>query len=1018
MAAQAPTKTSTAKSTADAGQPISAGLYNVYKQTVAPPLTQSIVEELPKILSSIGLKSLNENERQAVIREIAPEVVRQIMEDLPKIQSAAQRIQVIANSLAESIEAHQTLETKLKLSLGEIYQKVEDSAQRIAGAHQQDLEKITVLGKISLLSRPDQASLDLIAEQVERSCEIEAPLTPPQDVAVVKGAVVAYTGTYKQKLQEKLKSTSTNNIPTLAKFHEMQTAIHEESIAPLEKTLVAKLGQKTVDRLKPAQVTAEITQILGFKPLSEEQAEKLGLGRAQPTLFSFTKKAGIGGFLFGLIFATDEKTQEKIYYALLGHDRQILDRFFKPLSAKVQAFKKQGPLTLRERKDFKRAQRELAPFQEAVKIASSPQAGQYLSQLQNHPELTPIVASHIAYNVTNALLNKLPGVFTPTSITTGPRFLAGRAIGGLAANVGRFNLGFAKPVLSLVKIAPRVFGPVGMAVSAALGAVPLIKRIAKIGATMLGGLGLYFLGLAKAALIGFAIGAGIGGIAGAISGAIVGAQIGAAIGTAIAPGIGTVIGGAIGGAIGGTIGFIGGATIGGIIGGIIGYGLASGSVTITATGVGAAIGLGIGGIPGMVLGAAAGYLVGKYAIPALKSAYETVASGASTGASAGAGVVSTITGYISGAISSAIGALSGALNAAVGAVSSAASFLVSPFGIGHAAAATTTAGALAPPALTAVATPVIAGVTVITITATSLFSLEVDTSQLVPGENEFFTIAKVASTQHLKNSPPNQDLTFTITFTAKDKNLSNITITDELKVQNSTSSFTVTQDNTGRPISPIPCPSSILANNSCTYSFTITVDSSFNNSVISNTATAKATPEGSSEIANSVSVSVSVGSPPAQCPRGWPAIGDVTQGPEGLTSHGPGGYEAIDIGQGLFGGVGRPVYATVEGTVTSSFINNSDTLDQRIGIQPTACAGLYVVYYWHLSARNVNVGDIIKYGQVIGATGQAGTGPHIHYQFNNSGDRSFPMASPHIPTSVPRPCDSPQECNVKITSAP
>ncbi len=185
----------------------------------------------------------------------------------------------------------------------------------------------------------------------------------------------------------------------------------------------------------------------------------------------------------------------------------------------------------------------------------------------------------------------------------------------------------------------------------------------------------------------------------------------------------------------------------------------------------------------------------------------------------------------------------------------------------------------------------------------------------------------------------------------------------------------------------------------------------FKDSVISNTVHVKATPQGQPEKADSTTAVVTVGTPPAQCPRGFPATGAVTQGPEGATSHAPLGLEAIDIGTS----VGTPVYGTVEGTVIGTF---GSGLDQIIDVQPTACAGLDVVRYQHLSAVNVSNGQTISFGQRIGSTGDAGTGPHTHYQFNRTDNRSFPIEPPNTGQSVPRTCDGIPECGVTINSAP
>ena len=177
-----------------------------------------------------------------------------------------------------------------------------------------------------------------------------------------------------------------------------------------------------------------------------------------------------------------------------------------------------------------------------------------------------------------------------------------------------------------------------------------------------------------------------------------------------------------------------------------------------------------------------------------------------------------------------------------------------------------------------------------------------------------------------------------------------------------------------------------------------------------------AIPEGQTGLTDAVSTTVIVGTPPAECPRGWPVIGDVSQGPEGATSHADevfGGYEAIDIAQP----VGYDVYATVEGVIDDVWAKDGNTLDQRIRVKPTACARLTTVNYWHLSEVSVSKGQTIIWGQQIGKSGSAPE-PHTHYQFNEIKDRSFKIELPYIPQAIERTCNGIPDCDLSITSAP
>ena len=81
------------------------------------------------------------------------------------------------------------------------------------------------------------------------------------------------------------------------------------------------------------------------------------------------------------------------------------------------------------------------------------------------------------------------------------------------------------------------------------------------------------------------------------------------------------------------------------------------------------------------------------------------------------------------------------------------------------------------------------------------------------------------------------------------------------------------------------------------------------------------------------------------------------------------------------------------------------------------CPGLGVVHFWHLSSRSVKLDDNVAYGQLIGRSGH--WAPHLHYQFNNTGERNFKLLPPYVPQSpTNRACNGFSACNITITSAP
>ncbi|MEK9147118.1 MAG: M23 family metallopeptidase, partial [Patescibacteria group bacterium] len=351
----------------------------------------------------------------------------------------------------------------------------------------------------------------------------------------------------------------------------------------------------------------------------------------------------------------------------------------------------------------------------------------------------------------------------------------------------------------------------------------------------------------------------------------------------------------------------------------------------------------------------------------------------------------------------ALGFLSGAANFVVGGLSS----LVVP------------ASAAAIPVAGGISAVAVGGTIVGIVTATTFFNPESEViSPGPPNENQFLILDKTANPTQMATAGGN--ITFTITLTAKVE-LEGVKVIDRLNVQTKDKSFSVDRDINGKPISLIPCPPSLAAGQVCTYVFEITTDAGFQDSIVTNTAEVTAIPKNQPLTSAHDTATVIIGNPPAACPRGWPAVGEVTQGPEGSFSHSSpqyGEYEALDTAQSM----GNRVYATVEGSVVEIIsINN---FDQRIGIQPANCPGLNVVNYWHLSAVLVSPGDIVSFGQEIGRTGgfviNGVPQPHIHYQFNRPADRSFRIEEPYIPQNVlRRDCNEPAiECGVTITSAP
>jgi murein DD-endopeptidase MepM/ murein hydrolase activator NlpD len=657
-------------------------------------------------------------------------------------------------------------------------------------------------------------------------------------------------------------------------------------------------------------------------------------------------------------------------------------------------------------------------------------------------------------------IDKLALRFAPQAFLANPTLLAGKARGSLGIGLGGLPVGNLSSILKNAFSKQALAGGMGMNPS-----IGFAKKLAKVLGALFGGIGAYFLALGQAAFTGFLIGAGIGATGGAIFGAALPVAMLGPAGVLLWP---VTI----------PLGAFAGGIVGGIAGGLIALGLASGSATMVSTGVGAGLGGVIGGYVGFLLGSAisgafitfaaaacaatlvgcvlvpiaavsapvitltftalgalagaaiggfAGYLIGNYLINPISNFFGAVGDGFGGFFGGATGGISTGGGFLGSILGNGIGLVNAGWNGLVagagglwGGVTSGVGWLTNGISTVASAAIPSTAvtGAFVGGSVAGIG---IIGVTTILVTSAAFFSAESAAQNHIAGENQYFTVNKTADKTSLPNSASPQDLTFTITITAKALKLTSVQVTDEMNYQNKDTSTPVPNDKSGQPITPIAsCQNDLEPNATCTAVITISVTDAFKDSVIVNTVKVKATPEGKDPVSDSKTATVTVGNPPASCPRGWPTTGTVTQGPEGATSHGgpfdpTNGHldlEAIDIGTPK----GSQVYSTIDAIVTGTPSDGPD--NQIIDAKPIGCAGLTTIRYQHLSKIDVRVGDKITFGQPIGKTGVAGTGPHMHYQFNATSQRNFKLETPNIPKNILRTCDGAGQCATTITSAP
>jgi len=190
---------------------------------------------------------------------------------------------------------------------------------------------------------------------------------------------------------------------------------------------------------------------------------------------------------------------------------------------------------------------------------------------------------------------------------------------------------------------------------------------------------------------------------------------------------------------------------------------------------------------------------------------------------------------------------------------------------------------------------------------------------------------------------------------------------------------------------------------SYTYRTPISGSSFFDSFVVDTFTVTADAPEKAGDKAAS-SVSIKIGTPPDECPDGWPIFpfaGEgslpIIQGPYGPGSHLS--IEAIDVAAS----VGHPVRATHSGIGAEGSLGG---VYGRHVIISSSCGGKpFVSIYAHLSTIDSKIvsGAAVTKGQTIGLSGITGTdNAHLHYQF--SPGATIPMAPQFIPKTVPRGC--------------
>lgn len=175
---------------------------------------------------------------------------------------------------------------------------------------------------------------------------------------------------------------------------------------------------------------------------------------------------------------------------------------------------------------------------------------------------------------------------------------------------------------------------------------------------------------------------------------------------------------------------------------------------------------------------------------------------------------------------------------------------------------------------------------------------------------------------------------------------------------------------------------------------------------------------------------------PEGCPAPiWPvSLGQgqtyrMSQGPGGWGSHDASGglypfeIEAVDISKWPQGGDGSNhlVIATHSGTVAIAGVDN---YGGNFVVIRADCSPEVVTNYVHMWNLNVQTGQQVQPGDVLGVMGSTGYsgGIHVHYEFLTSAGRSknrelHPppyMTTPYIPETPPFGCVTFSQCQIEI----
>src|SRR3989338_8065716 len=147
MPAQAPPKGHVTYQGAIAGLNAAQEILQKHTQYFEPKLQTALKDRVENIIPKLKIKTESPEQLNQISTQVAQGATAHIFANIGRVQETEQIPQIIADSIATTIDADPRLQTD-KIDKEKIYQKTVKSAEEISETHAQDLENAATLGDI------------------------------------------------------------------------------------------------------------------------------------------------------------------------------------------------------------------------------------------------------------------------------------------------------------------------------------------------------------------------------------------------------------------------------------------------------------------------------------------------------------------------------------------------------------------------------------------------------------------------------------------------------------------------------------------------------------------------------------------------------------------------------------------------------------------------------------------------------------------------------------------------------